>query len=48
MPRRGELLALLAKNVNFPGVEFHPGVSYRNLMVYRGTAKMSRQDHAAA
>src|SRR5690349_20133632 len=35
------LLDLLKQHVSFPGVEFHPGVSYRNLMVYRGTSKMS-------
>jgi 2,3-bisphosphoglycerate-independent phosphoglycerate mutase len=35
------LLELLKQNVSYPGVEFHPGVSYRNLMVYRGTNKMS-------
>ena len=35
-----ELLSLLAKNVDFPGVEFHPGVSYRNLMVYRGKSEI--------
>jgi 2,3-bisphosphoglycerate-independent phosphoglycerate mutase len=27
----------LATTVRIPGVEFHTGVSYRNLMVYRGT-----------
>ena len=27
-----ELLALLAAQVKFPGMEFHPGVSYRNLL----------------
>jgi len=30
------LLADLARTVNLPGWEFFPGVSYRNLMVYRG------------
>src|SRR5438876_10609827 len=30
------LLYLLAKEVKEPGFEFHPGVSYRNLLVYRG------------
>lgn len=35
------LLALLKRHVRDPGIEFHPGVSYRNLMVYRGTSKMA-------
>lgn len=35
------LLDLLKQHVSYPGVEFHPGVSYRNLMVYRGANKMS-------
>jgi len=30
------LLYLLAKEVKESGFEFHPGVSYRNLLVYRG------------
>src|SRR5207253_5589010 len=30
------LLYLLAKEVKEAGFEFHPGVSYRNLLVYRG------------
>jgi len=30
------LLYLLAREVKEPGFEFHPGVSYRNLLVYRG------------
>src|ERR1041385_7775338 len=30
------LLHLLAREVKEPGFEFHPGVSYRNLLVYRG------------
>ncbi len=30
------LIGDLAKRVNTPGVEFHTGVSYRNLMVYHG------------
>ena len=33
----GELLKLLADDLALPGFEFHAGVSYRNLMVYRGT-----------
>src|SRR5688572_29828587 len=33
------LLADLAKAVDEPGFEFHPGVSYRNLLVYRGAAE---------
>ena len=31
------LLADLARVVEIPGFEFHPGVSYRNLLVYRGS-----------
>lgn len=31
------LLKLLADDLNVPGFEFHPGVSYRNLLVYRGS-----------
>lgn len=31
-----QLLAELAAAVQFEGIEFYPGVSYRNLMVYRG------------
>lgn len=31
------LLAELAKNLSLPGFEFHNGVSYRNLLVYRGS-----------
>src|SRR3954466_7980362 len=30
------LLHLLARDVKESGFEFHPGVSYRNLLVYRG------------
>jgi 2,3-bisphosphoglycerate-independent phosphoglycerate mutase len=30
------LLAELAADLALPGFEFHPGVSYRNLLVYRG------------
>jgi 2,3-bisphosphoglycerate-independent phosphoglycerate mutase len=30
------LMAALAEKVVRPGVEFYPGVSYRNLMIYRG------------
>lgn len=30
------LISDLARAVDIPGVEFHAGVSYRNLMVYRG------------
>src|SRR4051812_8248906 len=30
------LLYLLAHEIKEPGFEFHPGVSYRNLLVYRG------------
>lgn len=30
------LLKLLADNIKIPGITFYPGVSYRNLMVYRG------------
>src|SRR6059058_2164273 len=30
------LIGDLAKALNLPGFEFHYGVSYRNLMVYRG------------
>ena len=31
-----ELMAALQANLGRPEIEFHPGVSYRNLMVYRG------------
>jgi 2,3-bisphosphoglycerate-independent phosphoglycerate mutase len=31
-----ELMAALADKVGRPGVEFYPGVSYRNLLIYRG------------
>lgn len=31
------LLKLLADDLKLPGFEFHPGVSYRNLLVYRGS-----------
>src|SRR5437660_8879098 len=31
------LIEDLAKSLNLPGFEFHTGVSYRNLLVYRGT-----------
>jgi 2,3-bisphosphoglycerate-independent phosphoglycerate mutase len=30
------LLKVLADDLKLPGFEFHPGVSYRNLLVYRG------------
>src|SRR3954451_14373617 len=30
------LLAYLARSLDLPGFEFHNGVSYRNLLVYRG------------
>jgi 2,3-bisphosphoglycerate-independent phosphoglycerate mutase len=30
------LLKILADDLKLPGFEFHPGVSYRNLLVYRG------------
>ncbi len=30
------LVGLLARSIDLPGFEFHFGVSYRNLMVYRG------------
>jgi 2,3-bisphosphoglycerate-independent phosphoglycerate mutase len=32
-----QLIADLARIVDFPGFEFHTGVSYRNLLVYRGS-----------
>src|SRR4051812_42090163 len=32
----GELMAALAGALNRENIEFHPGVSYRNLMIYRG------------
>ena len=32
-----ELMAAIQAKVGRPNVEFHPGVSYRNLMIYRGT-----------
>ena len=31
-----QLIEALQAEVGRPGVEFHPGVSYRNLMIYRG------------
>ena len=31
-----QLLADLSNELKLPGFEFHPGVSYRNLLVYRG------------
>jgi len=31
-----QLIDALRKRIDVPGVEFHDGVSYRNLMVYRG------------
>jgi 2,3-bisphosphoglycerate-independent phosphoglycerate mutase len=31
-----QLIAALAEKVGRPGVEFYPGVSYRNLLIYRG------------
>jgi 2,3-bisphosphoglycerate-independent phosphoglycerate mutase len=31
-----KLIAVLAEKVGRPGVEFYPGVSYRNLLIYRG------------
>jgi 2,3-bisphosphoglycerate-independent phosphoglycerate mutase len=31
-----QLIAALREKVGRPGVEFYPGVSYRNLMIYRG------------
>jgi 2,3-bisphosphoglycerate-independent phosphoglycerate mutase len=31
-----QLIAALAETVGRPGVEFYPGVSYRNLLIYRG------------
>jgi 2,3-bisphosphoglycerate-independent phosphoglycerate mutase len=34
-----ELLRLLANDLKLHGFEFHPGVSYRNLLVYRGAAE---------
>lgn len=33
-----ELIAAIQREVGRPNVEFHPGVSYRNLMIYRGAA----------
>src|SRR4051794_30201399 len=30
------LIEALQQGVGRPGIEFHPGVSYRNLMIYRG------------
>jgi len=30
------LLADLAKSIQYPGAQFYPGVSYRNLLVFRG------------
>lgn len=31
-----ELISALGAELSRPGIEFHPGVSYRNLMIYRG------------
>src|SRR3954465_6479743 len=31
-----ELIAALGEAIGRPGVEFYPGVSYRNLLIYRG------------
>jgi 2,3-bisphosphoglycerate-independent phosphoglycerate mutase len=36
-PEAGRLLNALRESLHIPGLEFHPGVSYRNLLVYRGT-----------
>jgi 2,3-bisphosphoglycerate-independent phosphoglycerate mutase len=35
-PEGAELMAALREEVGRPGVEFYPGVSYRNLLIYRG------------
>jgi 2,3-bisphosphoglycerate-independent phosphoglycerate mutase len=35
------LLTDLANSLNLPGFEFHPGVSYRNLLVYRGSQEFN-------
>src|SRR4051812_2697485 len=35
-PEGAELMAALETKVGRPGVEFYPGVSYRNLLIYRG------------
>src|SRR5262245_37457651 len=35
-PEGAELIAAVQQAAGRPGVEFHPGVSYRNLMIYRG------------
>lgn len=35
------LLSDLAQAINLPGFEFHNGVSYRNLLVYRGPASFN-------
>ncbi len=34
-----ELIEILNKSLDFEGIEFYPGVSYRNLMVWRGGKK---------
>jgi len=39
------LVGELGKQLGSPTVEFHAGVSYRNLVVYRGTAPFSRETH---
>src|SRR6188474_3138955 len=33
------LIEDLAGSLQMPGLEFHPGVSYRNLLVYRGSGE---------
>ncbi len=38
-----ELMAAVQENVGRPGVEFYPGVSYRNLLIYRGQAGRSHR-----
>src|SRR3712207_2843552 len=34
------LIADLSRSLNLPGFEFHTGVSYRNLLVYRGSEQI--------
>ena len=40
--------ATCARSLDLPGFEFHYGVSYRNLLVYRGHETVRRHDQAAA
>ncbi len=37
-PEGQSLIEALEAELGYPGIEFHPGVSYRNLLLYRGRA----------